>query len=77
MRFTLLELNVLRDIWLDPQVDGGLGWVFARDEDVRLFPHLGWRLHLRDDSGFTAYVGASYEFRLNVGALVYGVGHQF
>lgn len=77
MRFTFVEVNLLRDIWLDLQVDGGLGWVFASPEEVRLFPHLGWRLHLRDDSGFTAYAGASYEFRLNVGALVYGVGHHF
>jgi hypothetical protein len=76
-RFTFVELNLLRDIWLDLQVDGGLGWVFAQREEVRLFPHLGWRLHLRDNSGFTAYAGASYEFRLNVGALVYGVGHHF
>lgn len=77
VRFTLVELNLLRDIWLDLQADGGLGWVFARSDEIHLFPHLGWRLHLRDNSGFTAYAGASYEFRLNVGALVYGVGHHF
>lgn len=77
MRFTFFDVNLLRDIWLDLQVDGGLGWVFSSHEEIQLFPHLGWRLHLRDDSGFTAYAGASYEFRLNVGALVYGVGHHF
>ncbi len=76
-RFTFLEVNLLRDIWLDLQVDGGLGWVFSSKEEVRLFPHLGWRLHLRDNSGFTAYAGVSYEFRVSVGALVYGVGHHF
>lgn len=77
VRFTFVNVNLLRDIWLDLQVDGGVGWVFSSREEVRLFPHIGWRLHLRDNSGFTAYAGVSYEFRLSVGALVYGVGHHF
>lgn len=77
VRFGLFEADVMDEISLGLQVDGGLGWVFSSQSDVRLFPHLGWRLHLWDNSGFTAYLGASYEFRLSVGALVYGVGHLF
>lgn len=77
MRFGLVDANVLDEITLGLQVDGGLGWVFSSQSEVRLFPHLGWRLHLWDNSGFTAYLGASYEFRLSIGAIVYGVGHLF
>lgn len=77
VRFGLVEADVMDEISLGLQVDGGLGWVFSSQSEVRLFPHLGWRLHLWDNSGFTAYLGASYEFRLSVGALVYGVGHLF
>jgi hypothetical protein len=42
-----------------------------------VFPSLGWRIHLSEASGFTAYAGSTFEFRFNVVALTYGVGHRF
>lgn len=76
-RLSVVSVNVLKELWLDLQIDGGLGWSLSRSDENRLFPQLGWRLHLRDQDGFTAYAGSSYEFRMNVAALVYGAGHHF
>lgn len=77
IRLTVVSANLLRNISLDLQGDGGLGWVLSGGDENHLFQSLGWRLHVRDDDGFTAYAGAAYEFQLKVGALVYGVGHYF
>jgi hypothetical protein len=41
------------------------------------YPTLGWRAHLRDEQGFSMYVGTSFAFRQNTTALIYGVGHRF
>lgn len=77
IRLSLVSVNILKELWLDLQTDGGLGWTLSRTDENQLFPQVGWRLHLRDQDGFTAYLGGAFEFRLNVGALVYGVGHHF
>lgn len=77
LRANVFSVFVLNETKLELQVEGSLGWLLAPNEEARLFPGAGWRLHLRDLNGFTLFAGLSFEFRLNVAALIYGVGHRF
>jgi hypothetical protein len=77
LRASLFSVDLLEETKLELQLEGSLGWLLAPHEVNRLFPTAGWRLHLRDLNGFTLFVGLSFEFRIDTGALIYGVGHRF
>jgi hypothetical protein len=76
-RASALSIDMLEETRLEWQFFLLVGSTLAGVSGDTVFPTLASRFHLRDDEGFTLYVGASFEFRLDRAALVYGVGHRF
>lgn len=77
IRWSAFTLGAPVDTVFEGQTIVLLGSTLAAIGRETVFPSLGWRVHLHDQQGFTLYAGASYEFRFNIIALTYGVGHRF
>lgn len=77
LRGTVVGLYVMTETVLEAQLFLLGGSTFADLSNDAFYPTLGWRAHLRDEGGFTMYIGTSFAFRQNTTALIYGVGHRF
>jgi hypothetical protein len=74
---TIVGLPMTDETTLDAHLFLLGGSTLDRLSDDRFYPTLGWRAQLRDNGGFTMYIGTSFAFRQNTTALLYGVGHRF
>lgn len=77
IRFSVFEAEVIEDTVLEGQLFGLVGSTIAALDGNEVYPTAAWRLHLRERRGFTVYLGASFAFRQNTTALLYGVGNRF
>lgn len=77
LRATAFYVEVMEDTTFEGQFFVLGGSTLGSLSGDAFYPTLGWRAHLGQQRGFTLYLGASFAFRQNTTALLYGVGHRF
>ena len=74
-RYTPTEWSLKKTAILSPQFSVLLSGMSG--DTLQWSPSVAARLHVRDDSGFSMYLGAIVTYSIKGYVLFYGIGHQF
>ena len=70
-------LPISEQAWFKPQIAAFGGRALRSTNGTTWFPLAAVKLNVVTDDGFTMYGGASFAFKRNTAAIIYGVGHRF